>query len=40
VTAWKLWTKGLSPEEARDRVTFEGDQGLGERVLRAVAIIA
>jgi uncharacterized protein (TIGR03083 family) len=40
VTAWKLWTKGVSPEKARDRVTFEGDQGLGERVLRAVAIIA
>ncbi len=39
-TAWKLWTKGLSFDEARPSVRVEGDPGLGEPALRAVAIIA
>jgi uncharacterized protein (TIGR03083 family) len=40
VTAWKLWTKGTAPEEARPKVRLEGDPRLGEPLLQAVAIIA
>ncbi len=39
-TAWRLLTKGLSPEEATTRARLEGDRSLGLRVLDAVAIIA
>jgi hypothetical protein len=39
-TAWRLWTKGLEPVAARHAVHIEGDPGLGEPVLRAVAILA
>ena len=38
--AWRLLTRGLSPETARHAVALEGDQALGARVLDAVAIIA
>ncbi len=38
--AWRLFTKGLTDEQARDAVRIEGDRALGEHVLRAVAIIA
>jgi uncharacterized protein (TIGR03083 family) len=40
VTAWKLWTKGMPPQQAQALVQIEGDLSLGEPVLRAVAIIA
>lgn len=39
-TTWRLFTKGLSPEEARGHATLEGDLALAERVLDSVAIIA
>jgi uncharacterized protein (TIGR03083 family) len=39
-TTWKLFTRGMSPEEARGRAAFEGDLVLCERLLRTVAIIA
>jgi hypothetical protein len=39
-TAWRLFSKGLGPAEARARVTIEGDQPLGARVLGALAIMA
>jgi hypothetical protein len=39
-TAWRLFTKGIAPREARRAATFEGDAQLGERMLHAVAIIA
>jgi hypothetical protein len=39
-TTWRLFTKGLSPEEARARATLAGDLDLAERVLHTVAIIA
>jgi hypothetical protein len=39
-TAWRLYTKGLTPEEARPGVRIEGDRGLGEQMLRMVSIIA
>jgi uncharacterized protein (TIGR03083 family) len=39
-TAWKLLSKGLSPESARQRVSIEGDTRLGEPVLGALAVMA
>jgi uncharacterized protein (TIGR03083 family) len=38
--AWRLFTRGLMPDTAIQEVSIEGDQRLGEPVLRAVAIIA
>jgi uncharacterized protein (TIGR03083 family) len=38
--AWRLFTKGISPEEAAPQVRFEGDRELGGHALGAVAIIA
>ena len=38
--AWRLFTKGVSPEDARPRVTIRGDRAFGEHVLRTVSIIA
>jgi hypothetical protein len=39
-TAWRLFTKGISNEEALARVRIEGDASLGEKVLDTVSIIA
>lgn len=39
-TAWRLFTRGLTPFEAARSATLAGDRGLGEHLLRAVAIIA
>lgn len=38
--AWKLFTKGLSPAEARPRVQLGGDPALAEALLRLVAVMA
>ncbi len=38
--AWRLFTKGLSKEEALRRVRIEGDAALGRRILDVVAVIA
>jgi uncharacterized protein (TIGR03083 family) len=38
--AWRLFTKGLAPQEALEAVSFTGDRHLGLQVLEAVAIIA
>jgi hypothetical protein len=38
--AWRLFTKGLSKEEARKRATISGDQTLARRVLEMVSVIA
>lgn len=38
--AWKLFTKGVMPDEAAEAMTFTGDETLGRQVLQAVAIIA
>ena len=38
--AWRLFTKGLSEEQAREAVRIEGDEALGAKMLEAVAIIA
>jgi uncharacterized protein (TIGR03083 family) len=38
--AWKLFSKGLTPEEARRRIRIDGDQRLGEPVLGTLAVMA
>jgi len=38
-TAWRLFTKGLSPAEARPKVQLGGSQRLGEAALSLVAIM-
>ena len=38
--AWRLFTNGLSEEQAREAVRVEGDEALGAKILDAVAIIA
>jgi uncharacterized protein (TIGR03083 family) len=37
--AWKLFTKGLSPDRARRDIRFQGDQRLGLPLLGALAIM-
>jgi uncharacterized protein (TIGR03083 family) len=39
-TAWRLFTKGITKEEALARVRVEGDSRLGEKVLDTISIIA
>jgi hypothetical protein len=39
-TAWRLFTKGLKPEETRSRVQVEGDTGLGSKLFSLVSIMA
>lgn len=39
-TAWRTFTKGLSPETARRRGQMAGDQSLARQMLEATAIIA
>ena len=38
--AWRLFTKGLAREDARQQVRIEGNKALGERVLDMVSIMA
>ncbi|GAB3171109.1 maleylpyruvate isomerase family mycothiol-dependent enzyme [Telluribacter humicola] len=38
--AWKLFTKGLSPDKARAQIDIKGDEALGETVLSMVAVMA
>jgi uncharacterized protein (TIGR03083 family) len=38
--AWRLFTKGVSPSDARSRVDASGDPGLIDAALRTVAILA
>jgi uncharacterized protein (TIGR03083 family) len=39
-TAWRLFTKGLTPEAAAQQTALSGDVSLARQVLRTVAIIA
>jgi uncharacterized protein (TIGR03083 family) len=39
-TAWKLFSKGLSPDDARRRVRVKGDDSLGLPILGALAVMA
>ena len=38
--AWRLFTKGLTPQEAKESARIEGDGRLAEQVLQTVSIIA
>ncbi|MGE5138767.1 MAG: maleylpyruvate isomerase family mycothiol-dependent enzyme [Rudaea sp.] len=38
--AWRLFTKGLSPEQARSRAVLYGDQALAGELLKTISIIA
>jgi hypothetical protein len=38
--AWKLFTKGISPEFAKDNAIIEGDKNLGSVVFTMVAVMA
>jgi uncharacterized protein (TIGR03083 family) len=38
--AWRLWTRGLSPEQARAQVTLVGDPVLAAKLCEMVSIIA
>ena len=38
--AWRVFTKGLNPAEAKTQATFIGDRTLGLKVLETVSIIA
>jgi uncharacterized protein (TIGR03083 family) len=39
-TAWRLFTKGISPTAAQARIQFTGDLALGMRILDVVSIMA
>lgn len=39
-TAWRLFTKGISQDEAAQHTVFEGDEALGRVALDAVSILA
>lgn len=39
-TAWRLFTKGLTPDEARAQVQIEGEESLGRGILGMVSIMA
>ena len=39
-TAWRLFTKGLRPEEARSWILVEGNEALGTHVLDLLAVMA
>jgi uncharacterized protein (TIGR03083 family) len=39
-TAWRLFSKGLAPDAARERCHIEGDQMLGAAVLGSLAVMA
>ena len=38
--AWRLFTRGLAPNVAREHMSLSGDQALGVQVLEMVSIIA
>jgi uncharacterized protein (TIGR03083 family) len=38
--AWRIFTKGIDRESAREQVEMHGDPGLGEKVLQLTAIVA
>ena len=39
-TAWRLFTKALTPDAARSRATLSGDASLAAQVLRTVSVLA
>ncbi len=39
-TAWKLFSKGITPEEAGDTIEISGDKKMGETALQMVSVMA
>jgi len=39
-TAWRLFTKGVTPEAARECAALGGDAALAAQVLRTVSVLA
>jgi hypothetical protein len=39
-TAWKLFSKGITPEQAFDKIEISGDEALGKTVLQMVSVMA
>lgn len=39
-TCWRLFTKGMSKDQAKTLTAIDGDQILGEKLLETVSIIA
>ena len=39
-TAWRLFTKGVTPDEARAGAALSGDVALASQVLRTVSVLA
>ena len=39
-TAWRLFSKGITPETAKQMVTITGDAALGETALHMVSVMA
>src|SRR5262249_15421051 len=39
-TAWRLFPRGISKDQARMHATITGDRRLGERMLETVSVIA
>ncbi len=37
--AWRLFTRGINPEDARQQIQIDGDATLGEQVLKMVSIM-
>jgi hypothetical protein len=37
--AWRVFTKGIDRESARAEISISGDIGLGEHILKLVAIV-
>jgi uncharacterized protein (TIGR03083 family) len=37
--AWRVFTKGIAPEEARTQVKFAGDEPVGLHVLKTISIV-
>jgi hypothetical protein len=38
--AWRLFSKGIHPDEAQNQITITGNQTLGLKVLAMVSVIA
>jgi hypothetical protein len=39
-TAWKLFSKGIKPEQAFEKIEILGDKKMGEVVLKMVSVMA
>jgi hypothetical protein len=37
--AWRIFTKGIAPEEARTQVQSAGDGGVGLHILKTISIV-